>query len=52
MKREVDVEESITVISDRVFQTDEDEESPKLEPTVQPRTVADDDIPNLRDKPG
>ena len=26
-------------------------ESPKLEPTVQPRTVANDDIPKLRDKP-
>ena len=49
MKSEADVEESITVTSDRVFQTDK--ESPKLEPTVQPRTVADDDIPNLRDKP-
>ena len=48
VKSEVDVEESITVTSDRVFQTDE--ESAKLEPTVQPRTVADDDIPNLRDK--
>ena len=49
MKNEVNVEESITVTSDRVFQTDK--ESPKLEPTVQPRTVADDDIPKLRDKP-
>ena len=49
MKSEVDVEESITVTSDRVFQTDK--ESPEMEPTVQPRTVADDDIPNLRDKP-
>ena len=49
MKNEVDVEESITVTGDRVFQADK--ESPKLEPTVQPRTVADDDIPKLRDKP-
>ena len=49
IKNEVDVEESITVTSDRVFQADK--ESPKLEPTVQPRTVADDDIPKLRDKP-
>ena len=49
VKSEVDVEESITVTSDRVFQTDRNH--PHLEPTVQPRTVADDDIPNLRDKP-
>ena len=28
-----------------------DQESPKLEPTVQPMTVADDDIPKLRDQP-
>ena len=48
MKSEVDVEESIAATSDRVFQTDK--ESPKLEPTVQPRTVADDDIPNLREQ--
>ena len=46
-KNEVEVEESIIVISDRVFQADK--ESPKLEPTVQPRTVADEDIPKLRD---
>ena len=49
VKSKVDVEESITVTSDRVFQTDK--ESPKLEPTVQPRTVADDDTPNSSDKP-
>ena len=36
------------VTSDRVFQADK--ESPKLEPTVQPRTVANDDIPKSRDK--
>ena len=46
LKNEVDVEESIT--SDRLFQADK--ESPKLEPTVQPRMVADDDVPKLRDK--
>ena len=46
-KNEVEVEESIIVTSDRVFQADK--ESPKLEPTVQPRTVADEDIPKLRD---
>ena len=45
-KNEVDVEESIIVTSDRVFQADK--ESPKLEPTVLPRTVAD--IPKSRDK--
>ena len=48
IKNEVDVKESTTVTSGRVFQADK--ESPKLEPTVQPRTVADDDIPKLRDK--
>ena len=47
-KNEVEVKESIIVTSDRVFQADK--ESPKLEPTVQPRTVADDDIPKSRDK--
>ena len=46
-KNEVELEESIIVTSDRVFQADK--ESPKLEPTVQPRTVADEDIPKLRD---
>ena len=40
---------SFIVTSDRVFQANQ--ESPKLEPTVQPRTVADDDIPKSRDKP-
>ena len=49
-KYEVDVKESFIITSDRVFQADQ--ESPKLEPTVQPRTVADDDIPKSRDKPG
>ena len=49
MKNEVDVDESITASSDRVIQAEK--ESPKLEPTVQPRTVADDDIPKLWDKP-
>ena len=49
-KNEVDVKEPFLVTSDRVFQVDQ--ESPKLEPTVQPRTVVDDDIPKSRDKPG
>ena len=44
----MELEESIIVTSDWVCQTDK--ESPKLEPTVQPRTVADEDIPKLRDK--
>ena len=44
----MDVEESIIVTSDRVVQADKD--SLKLEPTVQPRTVANDDIPKSRDK--
>ena len=48
-KIEVDVNDSITANSDRVIQAER--ESPKLEPTVQPRTVANDDIPKLRDKP-
>ena len=47
-KNEVELEESISVTSDRGFQADK--ESPKLEPTVQPRTVADEDIPKVRDK--
>ena len=46
-KNEVEVEESIILTSDRVVQADK--ESQKLEPTVQPRTVADEDIPKLRD---
>ena len=48
-KYEVDVKESVNNTSDRVFQADQ--ESPKLEPTVQPMTVADDDIPKPRDQP-
>ena len=47
-KNEVELEESIIVTSDRRFQADK--ESPKLESTVQPRTVADEDIPKVRDK--
>ena len=43
-----DIKESIIVTSDQGFQTDE--ESPKSELTVQPRTVADEDIPTVRDK--
>ena len=49
-KNEVDIKEPFLVTSDRVFQADQ--ESPKLEPTVQPRTVVDDGIPKSRDKPG
>ena len=45
----MDVQESVNNTSDRVFRADR--ESPKLEPTVQPMTVADDDIPKLRDQP-
>ena len=48
-KYEVDVNESVNNDSARVFQADQ--ESPKLEPTVQPMTVADDDIPKPRDQP-
>ena len=48
-KYEVDVKESFNNTSDRVFQADQ--ESHKLEPTVQPMTVADDDIPKPRDQP-
>ena len=44
------ISDCLVITSDRVFQADQ--ESPKLEPTVQPRTVADDDIPKSRDKPG
>ena len=47
-KYEVGVKESFNNTSDRVFQADQ--ESPKLEPTVQPMTVADDDIPKPRDQ--
>ena len=45
-KRNRIIEESISGTSDRGFQTDK--ESPNSEPTVQPRTVADDDIPTVR----
>ena len=45
----MDVNDSITANSDRVIEAER--ESPKLEPTVQLRTVASDDIPKLRDKP-
>ena len=47
-KKETEIEEYISVTSDRGFQTDK--ESPKSEPTVQPRTVTDEDIPTFRDK--
>ena len=43
-----EIEESIGGTSDRGFQTDED--SPNSEPTVQLRTVVDEDIPTVRDK--
>ena len=43
-----EIEESIGGTSDRGFQTDED--SPNSEPTVQARTVVDEDIPTVRDK--
>ena len=45
----MDVDDSITTNSDRVIQAEM--ESPKLEPMVQPRTVATDDILKLRDTP-
>ena len=44
-KNETKIEESISVTSDWGFQTDE--ESPKSEPTVQPRTADDEDIPTV-----
>ena len=47
-KNEAELEESISVTSDRGFQANK--ESPKSEPTVQPRTVADEDIPKVRDQ--
>ena len=47
-KNETKIEESISVTSDRGFQTDE--ESPKSEPTVQPRTVDDEDILTVGDR--
>ena len=43
-KKEPKIEESISGTSDRGVQTDK--ESPNSEPTVQPRTVADEDIPS------
>ena len=43
-----ETEESIDSTSDRGFQTNED--SPNLEPTVQPRMVVDEDIPTVRDR--
>ena len=45
---ETDIEESMSVTSDWGFQTDE--ESPKSEPTGQPRTVDDEDIPTVGDR--
>ena len=45
----MDVNDPVTANSDRVIQAER--ESPKLEPTVQPRTVVQDDIPKLKDKP-
>ena len=47
-KNEMEIEESISVTSYRGFQTDK--ESPKSEPTVQPRMVPDEDIPTVRYK--
>ena len=47
-KKEPEIEESISGTSDRGFQTDK--ESPNSGPTVQLRTVADEDIPTVRDK--
>ena len=47
-KKEPEIEESISGTSDQGFQIDK--ESPNSEPTVQPRTVADEDIPTVSDK--
>ena len=47
-KSETKIEESIGVTSDGGFQTDE--ESPKSEPTVQPGTVDDGDVPPVEDR--
>ena len=47
-KKETELVESSSLTSDRGFQADK--ESPESEPMVQPRTVADEDIPNVRDK--
>ena len=46
-KNERKIEESISVTSDWGFQTDEESDS---EPTVQPRTVDDEDIPTVGDR--
>ena len=46
-KNAAELVESISVTSDRGFQVDK--ESPESEPMVQPRTVADEDIPKVRD---
>ena len=43
-----EIEESISGTNDRGFQTDE--ESPNSEPKVQPGTVAEEDIPTVKDK--
>ena len=45
-KKEPEIEESISGTSEWGFQTDK--ESPNSEPTVRPRTVADEDIPTVR----
>ena len=47
-KKEPEIEEYISGTSDRGFQTDK--ESPNSGLTVQPRMVADDDIPTVGDK--
>ena len=47
-KKETELVESSSLTSDRGFQADK--ESPESEPMVQPSTVADEDIPNVRDK--
>ena len=47
-KNETEIEETIGLISDWGFQTDE--ESPKSEPTVQPGTVDDGDVPPVEDR--
>ena len=47
-KKEPEIEEFISDTSDRELQTDK--ESPNSGPTVQPRTVVDDDIPTVGDK--
>ena len=47
-KNVVDVNDPVTANCDWVIQAER--ESPKLEPTVQPRTFVKDDIPKLKDK--